>query len=265
MAVSATDRAEIRLTGDHGSAAAPSAARAAARAEAPSRAIARVAGVLFITATVAGLIGTALLLRPLVGSADYLVRISAHQDRVSTGMFFELVGAFACTGIAVALYPVVRRHNGSLALGAVAFRTIEGALYVVGALLLLKLSREYGAAADPSSASFRTTGALLRTLRDQTAITGALAFYLGAAMYYWAFYRSRLLPRWLAGWGLAAVALGAVSGLLVVFRVTGFMSPPQVALNVPIGVNEIVLAIWLIVRGFNPGRVAGEGSSSAPR
>jgi hypothetical protein len=156
----------------------------------------------------------------------------------------------------------VRRHNAALALGAVAFRTIEGALYVVGAvgaLLLLKLSQEHGAAADPSSASFRTTGALLRTLRDQTFLTGALAFYLGAAMYYYAFYRSRLLPGWLAGWGLVGVALGAVSGLLVLFRITGFMSPLQVALNVPIGVNEIVLAVWLIVKGFVDSRGAARG------
>ncbi|MGA8427979.1 MAG: DUF4386 family protein [Candidatus Dormiibacterota bacterium] len=72
-------------------------------------------------------------------------------------------------------------------------------------------------------------------------------------MYYYLFYRSRLVPRWLSVWGLAGTALGAVAGLLVLFRVTGYMAAPQVVLNVPIGVNEIVLAIWLLVRGFDPG------------
>ena len=44
--------------------------------------------------------------------------------------------------------------------------------------------------------------------------------------------------------------MGTLAGLLVLFRVTGYMSAPQVALNLPIGVNEMVLAIWLLVRGF---------------
>lgn len=83
------------------------------------------------------------------------------------------------------------------------------------------------------------------------ALIGVLAFYVGASMYYFVFYRARLIPRWLSGWGLAGTALGAVAGLLVLFRVTGYMSAPQVALNLPIGVNEIVLAIWLLVRGFD--------------
>ncbi|MGO8960088.1 MAG: DUF4386 family protein [Streptosporangiaceae bacterium] len=64
------------------------------------------------------------------------------------------------------------------------------------------------------------------------------------------FYRARLIPRWLSAWGLAGTALGAVAGLLVLFRVTGYMSTTQVAMNLPIAVNEIVLAIWLLVRGF---------------
>jgi len=265
MGAAVAGRRETHLSGDDGSAR-RSGAQVVARGQAPSRTLARVAGALLITATAASVIGTGLL-RPVIGSAGYLAEVAAHQDRVSTGVFFELVAAFSCTGIAVALYPVVRRHNAALALGAVAFRTIEGTLDVVGAigaLLLLKLSQEYGAAADPASASFQTTGALLRTLRDQAALSGTFAFYLGAAMYYYVFYRSRLLPRWLTGWGLAGVALGALAGLLVLFGVTGFLSTPQVALNVPIGVNEIVLAIWLIVRGFTAGRPAGEPDPAAP-
>ena len=94
------------------------------------------------------------------------------------------------------------------------------------------------------------------------ALAAVLAFYLGASMYYYVFYRSRLIPRWLSGWGLAGTALGALAGLLVLFRVTGYMSAPQVALNLPIGVNEMVLAIWLLVRGF---RSPAAGSAPVSR
>jgi hypothetical protein len=91
----------------------------------------------------------------------------------------------------------------------------------------------------------------LLTFRNQAGLIAVLAFYVGASMYYYLFYRARLVPRWLSGWGLAGTTLGAIAGLLVLFRVTGYMSTPQVALNLPIGVNEIVLAIWLLVRGFD--------------
>lgn len=137
--------------------------------------------------------------------------------------------------------------------GAVAFRVMEGVLYLVGAvatLLLVSLSQDFSGARDPSSPSFRVAGSLLRDLRNQTSLTGVIAFYVGATMYYWLFYRSQLIPRWLSGWGLAGTALGLVGALLVLFQATGYMSTVQIVLNLPIGVNEMVLAVWLIVRGF---------------
>ena len=80
-----------------------------------------------------------------------------------------------------------------------------------------------------------------------------------------------MIPRWLSGWGLAGTALGAVAGLLVLFRVTGYMSATQVASNLPIAVNEIVLAIWLLVRGFGSSAAAsapvgepGTGGDAGP-
>jgi len=75
-------------------------------------------------------------------------------------------------------------------------------------------------------------------------------------MYYYIFFQARLIPRWLSGWGIAGAVFGLAAGLLVLFRVTGFMSPLQVVLNLPIGVNEMVLAVWLIVRGFTSSAVA---------
>lgn len=213
---------------------------------------ARVAGTLFIAATITSLLSTGLL-NPVLSGSGYIGKIAAHQDRIVAGSFFEIIAAFASAGIALSLYPVVRRHGEALALGSVGFRLLEGGLYLVaavGTLLLLQAGRD-AAAASPVPSYLQTSGALLQTLRNQAALIGVLAFYAGASMYYYVFYRARLIPRWLSGWGLAGTALGAVAGLLVLFRVTGYMSAPQVALNLPIGVNEIVLAIWLLVREFD--------------
>jgi Domain of unknown function (DUF4386) len=236
------------------------------KAARPQTLTARVAGALLIAATVASLLSTALL-NPVFSGSDYLVKISAHQDRILAGGFFEIIAAFASAGIAVSLYPVVRRHGEALALGSVGFRLLEGGLYLVAAIgtfLLLQVGQD-ATAGPPVPAYLRTSGALLLTLRDQAGLAGVLAFYLGASMYYYVFYRSRLIPRWLSGWGLAGTALGALAGLLVLFRVTGYMSAPQVVLNLPIGVNEMVLAIWLLVRGFGTKRAGPRRSPGRAR
>jgi hypothetical protein len=83
------------------------------------------AGVLFIAATATSLITTALLGSLLDGSG-VLAAVALHQDRLLAAALFQLLAAFTCAAIAVALYPVLRQHAAGMALGAVAFRLIEG-------------------------------------------------------------------------------------------------------------------------------------------
>jgi len=78
-----------------------------------------------------------------------------------------------------------------------------------------------------------------------------LAFSVGGLMYYLVFYRSKLIPTWLSAWGIAGTVLLMVAGVLVVFGVIGPLSAGQVGLAAPIGLQEMVLAGWLIVKGFN--------------
>lgn len=213
---------------------------------------ARVAAVLFICATAASLVDRALL-SPVLSSQDYLAAIEANSGRVTAGAFFQVIAGLTSAGIAVALYPVLRARAEALALGSVGLRFVEGAMYLVGAigaLLLVNLSRLAAAGAEVSS-SATTSGALLLALRDRASMTGILAFYVGGTMYYVIFFRSRLIPRWLSGWGIAATVSGLSAALLVFFGVTEMFSTVQVALNVPIFFNELVLAVWLLVKGFS--------------
>ena len=97
--------------------------------------------------------------------------------------------------------------------------------------------------------------------RDSLGEVAVLAFGLGALMYYWVFYRSRLVPRWLSAWGLVAVASLMVSGVLVMFGVIEPMSTTQVVLALPIFLQEMVLAVWLIAKGFNPSAISPEAAA----
>jgi hypothetical protein len=222
------------------------------------RKTALIAGVLFITATAASILSLPFL-APL-NAPNYLVNVSANGNQVILGALLTFISAATSASIAISLYPLLRRYNEGLALGAVGFRLIEGVLYIVGAiflLLLLTLSQEFVKAGAPNSSYFQTLGVLLLAGYHWVGFVGAVqAFYLGALMYYSIFYRTKLVPRWLSGWGLVGATLGIVASLLVMFGLISPLSTLQVVLNLPIAVQEMVLAVWLIVRGFNSSAIA---------
>jgi hypothetical protein len=186
----------------------------------------------------------------ILDGSGFLAAVALHQDRLLAAALFQLLAAFTSAAIAVTLYLVLRQHAAGMALGAVAFRLIEGVFYAlsaVGMLVLVSLSDQLmvGASANASAD-------LVRDLRDSAHCVGVLAFYTGATLYYLVFYRSQLIPRWLSVWGLVGTVLGLVAGLLVLFRSIDLVSGTQVVLNLPIAVQEMILAVWLIVKGFSP-------------
>jgi hypothetical protein len=233
-----------------------------------NRRIAVVAGVLFITATLADVISRVALVQPILSAPVDLTKISANENQVLLGALFLLIGAAAAAGIAIALYPVLRKHNEGLAIGSVGFRLIEGALYlgiVVCLLVLVTLSQESANAGTPAPSAFQAQAALLMAARDSLGEVAVLTFGLGGLMYYWVFYQSRLVPRWLSVWGLVAITLVMVSGLLVMLRLTEPMSTTQIVLALPIAVQEMVMAVWLIAKGFNPSALAAKSAGETPR
>ncbi len=232
---------------------APSAAPASVTERTPLKRRARIVGVLLITATAASLLGSALL-SPVLAGADYLGDIHTAQERVLWGALFGIAAAFTSASIAIALYPLLRTYSPGLALGSVGMRLIEASMYLVAALgpiLMVVLAQQHAHSTAPQPYD-QTIGTLLKALRDQAGVIGALAAYLGAGMYYLVFHYSRLIPRWLSDWGLLGVGLGFIAGVLVVLDVTRFGSPLMVTMNLPFALQEMVLALWLLLRGFAP-------------
>ncbi len=232
-----------------------------------NRRIAIVAGVAFIIATVAQLAGVALVSPILTVPLD-LTRILADEGQVLLGAFFQFIGAVACAAIAIALYPVLRRHNEGLALGSVGFRTIEATLHVLIALCLMSLvtiSQEATSVATASPAAFQAQASLVMAGRAGLGILSVLTFGLGALAYYWVFLRSRLVPRWLSAWGLVSIIMVMASGLLVMFQIIAPLSTAQIVLALPIAVQEMVMAVWLIAKGFSPSAIAAESAGGTSR
>jgi len=218
------------------------------------RKLAIIAGVLFIVATVFSIVSVEFFLNPIITAPDYLSKISANENQILIGSLIHLISAFAGAGIAIALYPVLRRYNEGLALGAVGFRIAEMMFYLfdsIFVLSLLPLSQECIKAGMPDASHFQTLANSLLSMHEWTILLAIITFGLAGLMYYSIFYQSRLVPRWLSIWGIIASVLCLTSGILVMFHVLTMLTPIFMALNMPIFLQEMVLAVWLIVKGFN--------------
>src|SRR5438093_7663486 len=185
-----------------------------------SRKNAVITGVLFIVATVAALAAAAI--EPVLSGTDYLTKVAANASQVAGEALFYLIAAFSSVGIAISLYPVLKTWNAGLALGSVVFRTIEAVMYiaaVVSLLSLVTLSQHFAHPGAADLASFQAMGDSLRSIREHATLAAVFAFSLGAFMYYCVFFQSRLIPRWLSGWGIAASVRRLAACLLALFSV----------------------------------------------
>jgi len=216
-----------------------------------------IVGVLFIIATVMSILSTVPLGSTLTAS-NYLTSVSANENQVIIAMIFELIAAVSAFGTAVMLFPVLKKTIESLALGYVALRLIENIFYIVGALsLIIILTVGQGYVAGASNASYyQPLGTLLLALHDWSIWMGTLIFFgLGSLTLNYLLYQSKLVPRFLSVWGLIGAALVLLYGLLSLFSLTPDLSSLAI-LAVPIAVQEMVFAVWLIVKGFNPSAIA---------
>jgi hypothetical protein len=230
----------------------------------PYRRNAIAVGVLFIACSAASILSI-VPLGSMLDSPVNLARLAANDNRVVLTALIEFVWAATAAGIAIALYPVLRKRSRALALGSVAARVVEGVFVLVGTLsllALLTLGQESVTAGSAGSSSWLASRDMLLAVRDWAHwFMMSLPFALGALMYYYVLYRSRLVPRWLSGWGLVGAGLCLVATVYLGFTQEFGFSTVDTVLNIPIGVQEMVLAVWLIAKGFNRSALGSDAGS----
>ena len=217
-----------------------------------------IVGVLFIIGTVAGVL-SGVFTTPILDTPDYLSEVAVNESQIILGSLLVLVMGFPLAMIPVMMFPIFRKYNEPLALGAVVFRgVLEAVTYifmVICWLALIPLSQEFVKAGSPDASYFQALGALLTDGVYWTNHILALVFTIGAAMLYWLFYKTKLIPGWLALWGF----IGAV--LYFAAPIANMFDPQNLPLSlgvkwgylmIPLAIQEMVFALWLIVKGFNP-------------
>lgn len=213
---------------------------------------ARVVGALFLTATAAGVLG-ALLLGPLdTLTSPQSVADEAH--RTSAGALLVLVMAGAIALIPPTLFPVLKKYGEAPALGYVAARIIEIVLLLpaaVGPLMMVAISTNPSDASTPDDATHLAAVRVFTRTYDLWGHTASQLFFcLGTLLLNVLLYRSRLVPRWIAGWALVAVAPYLGDAYLVMFGALTISSATHALLVLPLALSEMVLAVWLLTKGF---------------
>jgi hypothetical protein len=222
------------------------------------------AGTLYFLGTVFGVLGAIIggevLIsiisgKPLAG-VDILGLAAANSSWLTGGAFFTLMMGISLTAMTVFLYPVFRKDSEELAMGMVLFRgALEGTGYVITTLSILSLvalGNEY-IATGADSAALQSMGNVLYQFQNLKAPVSSIIFLIGATCIYLSFYRTRLIPRWLSVWGFIGVVTSMASALLLIFHIdTGY----GFYLEMVMAPQEMVMAIWLIVKGFNPSAIA---------
>ncbi|BDS10406.1 DUF4386 domain-containing protein [Aureispira anguillae] len=217
----------------------------------PNRKTAFFAGLLIIVGIVSGILSIV----PSVESLDYLSKVSAHQNQVLTGALFQFFLVPIYIGFALLLYPILKTHKSNLALGFVGFRIISGVFQLIGIITLpifILLSQEFLKAETSDLLYFQLLGDSLKLGRDLANHLGVmLATGLGNLMLYSIFYQTKLVPRWLSGWGLGGNILAMLASFLILFGLIDVISSSFAIMTVPLVLQEVVLAIWLMGKGFN--------------
>jgi len=226
-----------------------------------ARTTAVIVGSLFLISYL-GVIAGGAFLEPLINAPDYLAQVYPNRAQMVLGVLFEFLNAAAIVGIAALLFPILKPHGEGLAIGYVGFRVIEAVVSILVSLSplpLIELSQQYIQAGAPDASYFQTVGTVLLAERSWASQMLTVFFALAALVLYYLLFRSKLLPRFIPIWGFLAVASVILANVLPVPDMAEGFHPAQL-LVLPIVLNELFLALWLIVKGFRPAALAAESA-----
>lgn len=223
---------------------------------------AKYVGLLFMLATVTLFIGQAFY-SPILGSPDYLELTYPNRMTVMTGILVEFGGVLGLTFIPILLYPFLRLYNQVLAWGYVSLRLFEVVLLTFAQLMKLSiigLSQNYLASSGDAS-YFNNMGEMIQAVLywvDSGGLLYLIVFVLGATIFYYELIKTRLIPRWLSVWGLGSAVVLLIASLLFYWAVLA--AEMAVLLMIPLALQEQVMAIWMIVKGFNTPVILSEST-----
>jgi hypothetical protein len=210
-----------------------------------NRYIAIIVGILYIIGTVVGILSLVFTGDLLEGS-DYLSNVAAHANQAQLAALLILTMGIALAFIPALMFPILKKLSEPLAISYIIFRGALETFIAIGQavcwLVLVALAHQY---ANGAASELNSLGLGLLEAFGPLSAALSIVFSLGALMLYYLLYQGRLIPRWISGWGIVAGVLYLTAGLVAIFGINWdflmYIMLPQ----------EMVMAVWLIVKGFN--------------
>jgi Domain of unknown function (DUF4386) len=212
----------------------------------------------FMAITFVTSIPALLLYHPVLHDHNYILG-AGHDTRIELAAVLEVFLMISGIGVAVVMFPILRRESEGLALGYVASRIVESTMIGVGIVSLLAvvtLRGDLAASIGGNGGSLQVVGRALVAIHNWTFLMGP-GFCVGVndILLGYLMYSTDLMPPRLALFGLVGGPLIFASKIAVVFGAWGITSSTAGIFAIPVFIFEASFAIYLIVKGFRPSRV----------
>jgi predicted neutral ceramidase superfamily lipid hydrolase len=186
---------------------------------------------------------------PLFEGGGFLVNASSHPQQIAVAVFLAIVIEATWVAIAILAFPILAERSLTWALALFAVSIVCLVIGVVensGVMSMLSLSQAYSAAGPTERTQLEAVRVIVSSARNWPHYLGRIFDGLAALTFYVALFRSAIVPRAITGLGILAVA-SMVTGLSVAFFGHAVIFP----LLAPLGLTQLALALWLIVKGFH--------------
>lgn len=216
---------------------------------------ARIVGAMYLAGFVVGISGI-VLIQSILGAPDHLATLPANSMLLAISAVLWLMAAAWDAAHGVLMFPILKQHSERIAVGYLGFRIMDGlliAIMVLFVLVQIPIASEYlNAGASDASYLQALSNVFMQAQLDAYNIAMTTLGISGLILCY-SFYRTKLVPRILAVWGLVGYAV-ILCGSVV--EVMGFNLLSIHA--IPGGLWEMFIGVWLIVKGFNPSAFVSE-------
>ena len=224
------------------------------------RTTATVVGIVYILGFVVGLAGIGLF-TSILGAPDHLSTVSANSILLGFAAVLWLMAVIGDAAHGVLMFPVLKQHSERMAIGYLAFRIVDAvfiAVMVLFVLIQIPLGSEYLKAAASDAPFLQALSAVFSQAQQYAYQIGMSALGVSGLMLCYTLYRAKLVPGWLALWGLVGYATILV-GMLSAVMGSGLGDLSWY----PGGLWEAFIGVWLIVKGFNSSAVDSQAAKTS--
>lgn len=201
------------------------------------------------------------LMGPAEAAPGFLVNAASHATAVALAVVLALSMALCSLCIPVLAWPILRPCSHATALLLLALGIANFSTEVAeqtASLTMLTLSQKFSLAASSDAAMFQGLDIVVGTAHKWAHYLNLIVGGVSLSVFYLALLRFRLIPRPLAAFGLLATVL-----LLHAVLTPVFGGPIRFMLLAPIGLAQLGVSLWLLIRGVS-GQANGAGAAPSP-